>query len=208
MSATAFPVDLFAYPQVPLVRRHGPLGYSEPASAKQWLRDEFAFRCVYCLFRETWSVSGDAGYAVDHLDPVSRAPHRAGEYDNLLYACNLCNSTRQDRTVPDPFKIAYGSCLEYRRDGRLLALAPAGERLILFCGLNSPRLIDWRLQLVGLLDRFRRSPDDPLLRRYFSYPDDLPALSLLRPPGGNARPEGVAQSHLARRLRGELPATY
>jgi hypothetical protein len=40
------------------------------------------------------------------------------------------------------------------------------------------------------------------------YPEELPDLSLLRPPGGNDRPEGIAESACARRKAGTLPATY
>ena len=40
------------------------------------------------------------------------------------------------------------------------------------------------------------------------FPEDLPDLSELRPPDGNSRPEGVAQSYSALRERGELPETY
>lgn len=41
----------------------------------------------------------------------------------------------------------------------------------------------------------------------FDYPADLPDLSRLRPSDGNSRPQGIAQSHHTRRLRGELPET-
>ena len=42
----------FEYPSSPHRRRHGPLGYADYASFRPWLRDEFSFRCVYCLLRE------------------------------------------------------------------------------------------------------------------------------------------------------------
>lgn len=44
----------FIYPAVPHVRRHGPMGYADVTSFRPWLRDEFSFRCVYCLLREQW----------------------------------------------------------------------------------------------------------------------------------------------------------
>jgi hypothetical protein len=44
----------FNYPAEPHLRRHGPRGYADAASYRPWLRDEFAFRSVYCLFREQW----------------------------------------------------------------------------------------------------------------------------------------------------------
>ena len=49
----------FTYPRRPHVRRHGPRGYRDYRAYKAWLRDEFAFQCVYCLWRERWSADGD-----------------------------------------------------------------------------------------------------------------------------------------------------
>src|SRR5258708_6259440 len=46
----------FQYPAAPHVRRHGPQGYADAASFRPWLRDEFTFRCVYCLQREVWGT--------------------------------------------------------------------------------------------------------------------------------------------------------
>ena len=45
---------LFAYPRELHERRHGPLGYLDYGDYRPWLRDEFQFRCVYCLCRERW----------------------------------------------------------------------------------------------------------------------------------------------------------
>lgn len=46
----------FNYPDAPHRRRHGPRGYADYASYRPWLRDEFTFRCVYCLLREQWGL--------------------------------------------------------------------------------------------------------------------------------------------------------
>ena len=46
--------DPFSYPAAAHVRRHGPQGYADYPSYLPWLRDEFSFRCVYCLLREQW----------------------------------------------------------------------------------------------------------------------------------------------------------
>ncbi len=43
---------IFDYPEPRLERIHGPAGYSTYESFRPWLRDEFTFRCVYCLKRE------------------------------------------------------------------------------------------------------------------------------------------------------------
>ena len=74
----------FTYPAEPHVRRHGPQRYADAASYRPWLRDEFAFRCVYCLRRERWEASGHEAFGVDHLIP--RSVHSAGicDYDNMV----------------------------------------------------------------------------------------------------------------------------
>ena len=44
----------FEYPAAIHAWRHGPLGYAKYESYREWVRDEFSFRCVYCLLREQW----------------------------------------------------------------------------------------------------------------------------------------------------------
>ena len=73
----------FAYPLSPLIRRHGPGGYSNWEEYREWLRDEFEFRCVYCLRRERW-IGRSAMFAIDHI--VSRASGGDPlDYRNLAY---------------------------------------------------------------------------------------------------------------------------
>lgn len=55
----------FAYPAAPHARRHGPQGYANYPEYKDWLRDEFTFRCVYCREREQWYPSRAAAFSVD-----------------------------------------------------------------------------------------------------------------------------------------------
>ena len=64
---------LFAYPRAVHERRHGPIGYLDYGDYKPWLRDEFQFRCVYCLCRERWFPDGDEAFSVDHVQPQSVA---------------------------------------------------------------------------------------------------------------------------------------
>ena len=45
-------ISPYRYPTTALVRKHGPQGYSKYGHHRPWLRDEFDFRCVYCLKRE------------------------------------------------------------------------------------------------------------------------------------------------------------
>ncbi len=64
---------IFDYPESRAKRIHGPSGYSSYESFRPWLRDEFTFRCVYCLKRETWGqVTGE--FELEHFEPQSLAP--------------------------------------------------------------------------------------------------------------------------------------
>jgi len=62
----------FGYPERPHERRHGPAGYADDSLHKPFLRDDFGYRCVYCLMREGWGSAGHAGFSVEHLLPRSR----------------------------------------------------------------------------------------------------------------------------------------
>jgi hypothetical protein len=66
---------------------------------------------------------------------------------------------------------------------------------------------EFRMLWIGIVAlAARHNPD--LHRRLMGFPDDLPDLRLLQPPGGNSRPEGLKQSALVRRERRELPVVY
>ncbi len=195
----------FTYPAVPHVRRHGPKGYADQQSYRPWLRDEFAFRCIYCLTRETWGpVSGL--YALDHFLPAASRPELALRYDNLVYACVPCNLSKGSSETLDPLGLL-DPVVTVFENGEIHADAPEAARLIDMLGLNRPRVREFRalwIRIVRLAERY----DPVLFRQLMGYPEDLPDLSRLRPPEGNERPEGVNQSHFARRQRGELPAIY
>jgi 5-methylcytosine-specific restriction endonuclease McrA len=97
----------FDYPATQLVRIHGPLGYHDFGSFRAWLRDEFAFRCIYCLSREQWGrVAGE--FDLDHFVPQQTEPARALEYDNLVYACRRCNLAKSSQSIPDPTRMTAG----------------------------------------------------------------------------------------------------
>jgi hypothetical protein len=196
----------FTYPSLPHARRHGPAGYADYESYRPWLRDEFAFRCVFCLTREMWgAVRGQ--YAIDHFVPVALRPAEPAQYDNLLYSCTGCNSAKGDRTVPDPLTVFLAEAVYVDRDGTMHGETSEASRLVELIDLNHPRMVEFRslwISVVSLAGRF--SPE--LLQRVLGYPADLPDLAPLKPPAGNTRPAGVADSHFARRQRGDLADTY
>jgi hypothetical protein len=101
--------------------------------------------------------------------------------------------------------------LEVTNDGTIHGMTPAGNDLIRSCRLDRPNLTAFRrliLDTLALLRRKRGSEAAELLRRYLGYPANLPDLAALRPPGENARPEGVAACACERRRRGELAEAY
>jgi hypothetical protein len=196
----------FEYPAGPHARRHGPQGYADYASYRPWLRDEFSFRCVYCLLREQWGrIRGT--YALDHFLPVAVYPARETDYDNLLYACATCNAAKGARVVPDPLALLTPHGVHVAEDGTIHADDPEAARLIELLGLDSGPSAEFRMLWIGIVTLAARHAPE-LYQRLMGYPDDLPDLRRLRPPGGNSRPEGVAGSALYRRERGELPLTY
>jgi len=204
------PARVFAYPAAPHARRHGPRGYAEDENYKPWLRDEFDYRCVYCLCREIWFHAGHRGFSVEHLVPLSEAPPGLTEYDTLAYACCQCNSTRGVGPLPLHPADAPGEHLEVLPDGTIRALTLVGAGFIRLCDLQRPDLVSFRRRILDTIRILvaKRDPEaSDLLRRYLAYPDDLPDLSSLHPPGGNSREEGKERSAFVRRRRGELPPT-
>lgn len=205
-------LDPFTYPAQPHVRKHDPAGYADYQQYKPWLRDEFEFRCVYCLQREMWSRDRHAIFSVDHVIPQSAAPALTCAYSNLVYACIQCNSARRDVPVPDPTREPMGQHLAVDADGVISPLTEDGAVLVDLLHLNAGRAVRERVRIFRIRDRYESNPhDDGLAADYFEsfgYPDDLPDLRSLRPPAGNTLTANCEQCHHALRERNDLPKVY
>ena len=202
---------VFDYPSGTHTRRHGPRGYLDDEHYKPWLRDEFTFRCVYCLCREVWLPDGDRNFSVEHLEPTSLAPEGLTSYDLLVYACCQCNACRGAEPLPLDPASDLARHLEVSTDGTIRASTPAGEDIIRVCRLDRSTLTRFRRLILDILTFIGKNPGDEateLCMSYLSYPDNLPDLAALRPPGGNSRRQGIAECAFARRSRKELPNTY
>jgi len=195
----------FIYPLEPHVRRHGPQGYANYAGYRPWLRDEFSFRCVYCLIREQWSQHGLFG--IDHFLAVTHRPKSVDHYENLLYACSTCNAAKGECVLPDPCRVLLSGAIWVLEDGTIHAETAEAARLIEVLGLDSPRSTEFRLLWIGIVALAARH-DLALYHKVTRFPDDLPDLSRLRPPNGNTREIGLAGSWFAQRAQGTLPANY
>jgi hypothetical protein len=196
---------IFSYPQSRAERKHGPAGYAAYESYRPWLRDEFMFRCVYCLKRETWGqVTGE--FDLDHFEPQSLAPDRELDYFNLVYACRRCNSVKLDQSIDDPLGLLTSESAFVLPDGELFSNIAQVQRLIRQLDLNSPRLRTWRVMWMRIVD-LAKERDSALYRQLAGFPDDLPNLKRLRPPT-NSHPAGAEDSWHAIRERGQLPESY
>lgn len=196
----------FQYPAHAHRRRHGPQGYASAAQFRDWLRDEFAFRCVYCLEREQW-VHRTGHFHAEHFQPVAQRPDLELEYDNLVYACHVCNAVKRDRAVPDPLRVLLDGAVKVQPNGTLIALTKEAAKLLELLQLNSFESRRRRRVMLRVI-RLAADHDAALLQDLLGFPETLPDLSRLHPPAGNRRPTGVQRSHFARQARGKLPATY
>jgi hypothetical protein len=196
---------IFNYPEPQTHRRHGPAGYADSESYRPWLRDEFNFRCVYCLKRETWGQA-TFEYELDHFVPQSVEPQLRLDYLNLVYACRRCNGVKRDQTVADPFVLLRSTRVTTLSDGSLRPHDSDALRLVRQLDLNSPRLRSWRVMWLRIV-ALARERDPGLYSQLVGFPGDLPNLSRLRPPQ-NSRVEGLERCWFARRQKGSLPAAY
>tara|TARA_B110000037_G_scaffold221976_2_gene294882 strand:- start:69 stop:671 length:603 start_codon:yes stop_codon:yes gene_type:complete len=195
----------YAYPSGPHNRRHGASGWSDYQQYRPWLRDEFTFRCVYCLQREQWADMRRA-FQIDHFIPQKIRPDLKADYDNLIYLCPNCNSLKSATLLPDPCKVDLRTCLKFLKNGEVKALNKSGERIILVLDLNRSALVDHRRSRIGVLKTLyvhNQSEFKEMMR----FPKDLPDLTQ-KPPKKNTRPKGVDSSWFAKREKGKLPEVY
>ena len=196
----------FSYPAAPHVRRHAPRGYANHSEFRAWLRDDFAFRCVYCLEREQWAIRL-GHFHIEHFEPVTLYPERELEYDNLLYSCHACNLLKGSKSVPDPLTVFTSESIVVHKTGRIHGKTSDARALIEILQLNSPDFCKRRRLMIEILATTAKA-NPALHRELLAFPEDLPDLSRLKPPGGNGRPSGVKKSYFVLRQAGRLPETY
>ncbi len=201
----------FRYPATPHARRHGPTGYSTYQQFRPWLRDEFCFRCVYCLRREMWAFQ-DSDFELDHDVARSLAPELCRDYTNLVYACHNCNKRKSNKRLPSVCDVAYGACMEVQLfgtdAGKIHALNDNGIRLIDELSLDAPKITATRQLYIESI-RSHEKHDRRLFLLWMGFPDELPDLHTVHPqPASNSLHGGLEQSWHAWKLRGELPEIY
>lgn len=190
----------YEYPLTPLVRKHAPSYPTQWEPHRDWLRDDFDFRCVYCLQRERW-VKRRAVFAIDHIVPrvAGGAPYG---YGNLAYACASCNSAKSDSAVPHPGQYACGKCVEVDDEGRIRAKNREGQLLIRALLLDDEENTETRRGWIRILNTLAKH-DLGQFEQMMSFPDDLPDLQLKRSPK-NAKPNSWKQSHRGMNNAGKI----
>lgn len=195
----------FAYPAGSHARRHGPSGYLDYGSYREWLRDEFAFRCVYCLDREVWGPLLGA-FDIDHFVPQAIDSALGCFYDNLLYLCHRCNLKKGKNRLPDPCRIALTSCIRVYENGEIRGLDRIGKRIVRLLALEDPNLVEWRALLISTFRDLEKN-NSVTLKRWLGFPTDLPDLANKKPKD-NTRPGGIPMSYFNLRRLGQLPQIY
>ncbi len=209
----------FTYSPEPHQRKHGPAGYRNYEDYKPWLRDEFIFRCVYCLERELWYPDRHASFSADHVEPQRDAPWRVCDYTNLVYSCTRCNSYKRRVRIIDPTAVGFGMHLRVDEETGVIHAVQIdgkpsrdGELIIRLLHLNENPAISNRLYAIRLLALKQEYPESERVHRlflqYFGYPDDLPDLRGYRPPGGNRREGSERLCYRALRDDRRLSDTY
>ena len=197
----------FVYPQHVPGRKHGPQGYANYEAYRDWLRDEFSFRCAYCLMRETW-LRGSIGFQIDHCIPQAQHPAGTLDYDNLVYTCPWCNQAKAGVPVPNPTEVAYGTALHVDDDGIIQAKNALGLVLIEGLRLAHPELTSQRRMVLRIARLAEEKNNLPVMLNLLGYPETLPNLKRKRPPAGNTRPDGIHNSCYQKHRRGELGLIY
>jgi hypothetical protein len=62
---------------------------------KKYVRRDFLFSCAYCTMTEAEAEA--IRFTIDHYEPKSARPELENLYENLMYACDQCNTLKGTR---------------------------------------------------------------------------------------------------------------
>ena len=83
-------------------RRPDPPAETNYQRYKQALREDFKYRCAYCILHEGDLFGGGFhNFQIDHFKPRDTFPALVNEYSNLYYACRWCNRAKDDTWPSD-----------------------------------------------------------------------------------------------------------
>lgn len=138
------------------------------AKYKAYLRQDFLYECIFCTIHEN-DLGGPRGMHVEHLRPKALPcfAHLECEYENLLYACPVCNSYKgidwpSDRPVdegkgyPDPCQVDYDDHIVLMDDLRVTGRTAVGAYLVRRLRLNRKQVLKIRRKREGLRQSIKR----------------------------------------------------
>ena len=200
---------VFVYPEEPHQRKHGPVGYNDYESYRDWLRDEFSYRCAFSLLRETWPQTR---FHIDHLISQNERPDLICDYANLILLEGRLNLVKGKRRLPDPCKVALGKHLVVYTNGEQTGCIEArdgseiGDWIIRVLRLDSEDATQIRRDWIGILRSVARTHEQ-LFRRFIGYPrNNLPDLQACKVR--NTRRSGLGESAKQLLDNGKLPDWY
>jgi hypothetical protein len=138
-----------------------PRQYRNYRSYREMLRQDFRYRCAYCLITE-FHNGGRWNFTIDHFRPVRGLfahPNLKSVYINLYWCCRECNERKADKWPDlqeeaaglhwiDPCEASGNHELHWRfsADGEVQWLTPAGEYTVrtLGFGLRENLKAYWR----------------------------------------------------------------
>ena len=178
----------------PRPRRYAPI-YTQYSTYKEFLRDEFDFRCCYCLAREIWKDDGEFG--IDHWKPKGDLlfAHLECVYENLVWACDTCNEAKKSITVKlEPLVDDFSQHVAFGEKGKVVGLTPQGKGLV-----RKLKLRD-RSQFLSFVMDYVKIKDHSFSLK---FPADLPDLTRKRP-----KVSGIEDCYFKQREQGSLPPYF
>lgn len=122
--------------------------YNQP-DVKIQLRTETQDKCAYCESRVTVVAHGD----IEHVTPKSIDPNLTFEWDNLTFACQICNQRKLDKTgITDPYHDPVDD-FTFLAPPFLVGTTAQARLTILELTLNRPELIEDRLEHIEMLSK-------------------------------------------------------
>lgn len=132
-----------------------PATVSEYGNYRPELRLEAKEKCVYCAIHENALGGGDS-FHIEHYKPKSKFAKLEKEFENLFYACAICNrfksndwpkEPKKDHSIPsypDPKLVNYNTLFELDENGILHGKYIASKYMVEKIVLNRPQLINER----------------------------------------------------------------
>ena len=102
-------------------RSNVPLSYNQTSKRPliyEHLKKDFLGRCGYC----GWSCSfyGAERFNIDHFNPSLKGTAK-DSYDNYVFACPICNKTKNDSAIPtDPIHPNFSKYFVRNEFGRIM----------------------------------------------------------------------------------------